>query len=220
MLRYYRSPKKRKNMFRLDNILEDWASAYRPLSNQKQRDAKHRTFFRISMIDGNSEFVRNFTTTPSPAMAYATHIDAELAQQNPKAITYRHVIYFMVKQAEGGRSKTIATDEDAATEARFETDEMVQDLLAVLKAIKGIAGGKTLPATVLNGLPVEIKDFIQQTADNPEYAQGLRGLQLDGARWGTLPVYLNGWQVCGLTIEQISPRLLCINPEKYIQDNS
>ena len=207
-------------MFRLDNILEDWATAYRPLSHQKQRDTKHRTFFRISMIDGNSEFVRNFTTTPSPAMAYATHIDAELAQQNPKAVSYRHVIYFMVKQAEGGRSKTIATDEDAATEARFEADEMVQDLLAVLKAIKGIVGGKTLPATVLDSLPVEIKDYIQQTATNPEYAQGLRGLQLDGAHWGTLPVYLNGWQICGLTIEQISPRLLCINPEKYIQNNS
>ena len=201
-------------MFRLDNILEDWATAYRPLSHQKQRDTKHRTFFRISMIDGNSEFVRNFTTTPSPAMAYATHIDAELAQQNPKAVSYRHVIYFMVKQAEGGRSKTIATDEDAATEARFEADEMVQDLLAYLFSLKSLAAGKTLTPEQQSRLSA-CSVSSNTIAANPETREGLRGLQLDGAHWGTLPVYLNGWQICGLTIEQISPRLLCINPEKY-----
>jgi hypothetical protein len=28
---------------------------------------------------------------------------------------------------------------------------------------------------------------------------------------------LNGWQICGLTIEQIAPRLLCVNAERYVQ---
>jgi hypothetical protein len=28
----------------------------------------------------------------------------------------------------------------------------------------------------------------------------------------------NGWQICGLTIEQTAPRLLCVNPERYVQD--
>jgi hypothetical protein len=47
--------------------------------------------------------------------------------------------------------------------------------------------------------------------------QGWRGLQLDEAHWGTLPTHFNGWQICGLTIEQLQPRLLCITPTKYIE---
>lgn len=223
-------------MFRLDNLLETWATLYRPLSHEKGRESKHRTFFRISMITENSEFVRNINTTPSPAMAYATHIDAEMAQQTTRAISYRHVIYFMVRQAPGGPSRNLATDEDSATEARFETDQMVQDLLAFLYALKALAGGKSpqrdaagiiaaalsggangadgangsnggdSEATVPSGSPLGL---------DRETKEGLRGLQLDGAHWGTLPVTGPGWQICGLTIEQLDPRQLCIVPERY-----
>ena len=196
-------------MFRLDDILEHWAQIYSPLSHTPGQKSDHRTFFRVSMIDANSEFVRNFATTPSPAMAYATHIDAELAAQNPKAISYRHVIYFMVKQTAGTLSKTAATDELAATEARFQTDDLVQDLLAYLFLLKGMAGGKSPSAdaaTVLSGFPAEF--------DRPT-REGLRGLNLDQAHWGTLPMMLSGWHICGLTIEQTAPRDLCIVPSRY-----
>ena len=201
-------------MFRLDNILERWAELYRPLRHYA---ASRKTFFRISMIDAQSYFIRNYATQPSPCMAYATHIDADLAQQNPKAITYRHVIYFLVKQ-QNAQGKTDVTDEDAATEARFQTDEMVQDLLAVLWAIKGMAGGKSLPATVLGSSSAEVRAFLEETAADPQYREGFRGLKLDEAHWGTLPTMLNGWQLCGLTIEQTSPRLLCVNPERYASE--
>ena len=201
-------------MFRLDNILERWAELYRPL---RHNAASRKTFFRISMIDAQSYFVRNYNMMSGCAMAYATHIDAELAQQNPKAISYRHVIYFLAKQ-QNAQGKTDVTDEDAATEARFMTDDMVQDLLAVLWAMKGIIGGKSLPATMLSGSAAEIKNFIEQTASDPQYREGLRGLQLEGAHWGTLPAQISGWQLCGLTIEQVAPRLLCINQERYVNE--
>ena len=203
-------------MFRLDNILERWAELYKPLSHNAE---EHKTFFRISMIDAQSYFVRNYNMMDGVAMAYATHIDAELVQQNPKAVTYRHVIYFLSKQ-QNTHGRTDITDEDAATEARFLTDDMVQDLLAVLWAMKGVAGGKSLPSTVLGDSVAEIKDFIRQTATDAQYREGLRGLQLEQAHWGTLPAQISGWQLCGLTIEQTSPRLLCINPERYVKELS
>lgn len=199
-------------MFRLDNILERWAELYKPLSHNT---ATHKTFFRIGMIDMQSYFVRNYNMMDGVAMAYATHIDADLVQQNPKAVMYRHVIYFLSKQ-QNAQGKTDVTDEDAATEARFLTDDMVQDLLAVLWAMKGFLGGKSLPDSVLSGLPSEVVQFIQQTAADPQYREGLRGLQLEQAHWGTLPTQITGWQLCGLTIEQVSPRLLCINQERYV----
>ena len=208
-------------MFRLDHILERWAELYAPLShNSVSKDTPvgtRKTFFRIGMIDSQSYFVRNYNRMSGCAMAYATHVDAELAKQNPKAVSYRHVIYFLVKQ-QNAQGKTDATDEDAATEARFLTDDMVQDLLAVLWAMKGVVNGKSLPSSAVSGLPADVVQFIEQTARDPEYAEGLRGLQLEGAHWGTLPGVYNGWQLCGLTIEQVTPRLLCVNPSRYVKE--
>lgn len=200
-------------MFRLDNILERWAKIYTPL---KHDVVLHPSFFRIGMIDANSFFVRNFSKMDGCCMAYATHIDAELAQQNPKQISYRHVIYFMAKQQAGTLSKTQITDEDAATEARFKTDAMVQDLLAVLFMLKSLTNGKSLPPDTADALPQDVKDFLIHTASDAQYHEGLRGLQLEQAHWGTLPTALNGWQLCGLTIEQLTPRNLCINGQRYV----
>lgn len=200
-------------MFRLDNILERWASLYRPLHHDA---VQHPSFFRIGMIDGQSYFVRNFSKMGGCCMAYATHIDAELAQQNPKLISYRHVIYFMVKQEAGNLSKTQLTDELGATEARFRTDQMVQDLLAVLFMLKSLCGGKSIPPDTAAALPQDMQQFLRHISADAQYHEGLRGLQLDSAHWGTLPAALNGWQLCGLTIEQLTPRQLCINAERYV----
>ena len=201
-------------MFRFDNLLERWAELYTPDKNKKE----HPAFFRISMIDANSYFVRNFATCPPTCIAYATHVDAEMNKQNPKQLSYRHVVYFLKKQPAGTLSKTQITDEEGATEARFATDDMVQDLIAVLSAMKGMVGGKSLPADVTAALPADMLAFLRDTAADPDYREGLRGLHLDEAHWGTLPTMLNGWQICGLTIEQTVPRLLCVNPERYVTE--
>lgn len=206
-------------MFRLDNILERWAEIYTPISHNGQSSTVNgrKSFFRIGMIDANSYFVRNFPTCPSSCMAYATHVDAEINKQNPKQISYRHVIYFLQKQPAGTLSKTQITDELGATEARFSTDDMVQDLIAVLKTMQGCANGKSVPANLLKEEYKEIREFIEHTAADPQYREGLRGLHIDEAHWGTLPTMLNGWQICGLTLEQTAPRLLCVNQERYIK---
>jgi hypothetical protein len=200
-------------MFRLDNLLERWAELYTPLSHTKDG---RKSFFRIGMIDANSYFVRNFNTCPPSCMAYATHVDAEINKQNPKQLSYRHVVYFLQKQPAGTLSKTQITDEEGATEARFSTDDMAQDLIALLSAMKGMVGGKSLPSSVLGSSAAEIKTFIEDTAADPQYREGLRGLHIDEAHWGTLPTMLNGWQICGLTLEQTAPRLLCVNQERYV----
>ena len=191
-------------MFRLDNLLEEWAAIYKPLRHDRAEKSTRRTFFRISMIDAQSYFVRNFPTQPSPAMAYATHVDAEM-ERNPKFISYRHVIYFLCKQ-ENAPQKTDVTDELAAAEARYNTDSMVQDLLVFLDQMQTAANnGKDSLTIAGNSFPI--------TSD---IRQGLRGLKLNEAHWGTLPMMFNGWQICGLTIEQTAPCLLCVNQEKYI----
>ena len=201
-------------MFRLDNILERWAELYTPDKDKKE----HPAFFRISMIDANSYFVRNYNMLGGACVAHATHVDAEINRQNPKQINYRHAVYFLVKQPVGTVDKTRITDELGATEARFSTDDMAQDLISVLNAMKGLIGGKSLPEDLLKPEAAEIRAFIEQTASDPEYIQGLRGLHTEDASWGTLPPMFNGWQICGMTLEQTVPRLLCVNPERYVKE--
>ena len=200
-------------MFRLDNILERWAELYTPDKDKKE----HPAFFRLSMIDANSYFVRNYNMLGGACVAHATHVNAEVNKQNPKQINYRHAVYFLVKQ-QNAQGKTDATDEDAATEARFLTDDMAQDLLAVLNAMKGVVNGKSLPEELLKPEAAEIRAFIERTARDPEYAKGFRGLHTEEALWGTLPPMFNGWQICGMTLEQTAPRLLCVNPERYVNE--
>ena len=227
-------------MFRLDILLERWAELYRPLSHNGVAttpvgsattpagsattpggfpSGSRKSFFRIGMIDAQSYFMRNFSSMAGACMAYATHVDAEINKQNPKALSYRHVIYFLIKQPAGTLATNQVTDEIGPTEARFQTDDMVQDLLAVLFAMKSVANGKNLPSISREGHGggSEVRAFIEDTASDPAYREGLRGLLLEEAHWGTLPPVLNGWQICGLTIEQIVPRLLCVNAERYVQ---
>ena len=227
-------------MFRLDILLERWAELYRPLSHNGVAttpvgsattpagsattpggfpSGSRKSFFRIGMIDAQSYFMRNFSSMAGACMAYATHVDAEINKQNPKALSYRHVIYFLIKQPAGTLATNQVTDEIGPTEARFQTDDMVQGLLAVRFAMKSVANGKNLPSISREGHGggSEISAFIEDTASDPAYREGLRGLLLEEAHWGTLPPVLNGWQICGLTIEQIVPRLLCVNAERYVQ---
>lgn len=191
-------------MFRLDNVLEQWATIYRPLKHDPAAKSIRRTFFRISMIDAQSYFVRNFNTQPSPCMAYATHVDAEM-EKTSKFINYRHVVYFLVKQ-QNAAGKTDVTDEMAAAEARYDTDDMVQDLLAFLSQMQ----------TAANNGQMKLKVGEHTFPITKDERQGWRGLQINEAHWGTLPTHFNGWQICGLTIEQLQPRQLCITPTKYI----
>ena len=195
-------------MFRLDNVLEKWAEVYEPLKHNPIADAKHKTFFRIGMIDAQSYFVRNHNTQPSPCMAFATHVNAE-TEKNSKFITYRHVIYFLVKQ-DNAPQKTDVTDELAATDARYDTDDLMQDLIAFLEKMQSAASNG------LNGLTIKGQSgehFFPITKDE---RQGWRGLRLDALAWGTMPPMITGWQLCGLTIEQLQPRNICIHENKYI----
>jgi len=191
-------------MFRLDNVLEKWAEVYEPLKHDPAAKAKHKTFFRVAMIDGQSYFIRNYNTQPSPCMAFATHVNAE-TEQNPKFTTYRHFIYFFVKQV-NDPEKNDVTDELAATDARYDTDTLVQDLLAFLGAMQQAANsGQTVLTVKGHSFPI--------TKDE---RQAWRGMKLNAVSWSTSPPLITGWQWCGLTLEQSVPRLLCVNEERYI----
>lgn len=195
-------------MFRLDNLLEQWAVRYKPLNHDPMADAKRKAFYRIDTINNNNEFVQSHNIAHSPCMAYSTLIDASLARGNSKFISYRHSIYFLVKQAAPkSNAKTTINDAIEATEAKYDADVLVQDLLSFLFALKEhIQKNETSTDSVVGQIASTL------TSDE---RKAFAGLRLDGAEWGTMPVRYNGWWVCGLEIEQLVPRNLCIVEERY-----
>lgn len=183
--------------FRLDNILEDWASLYKPLSHSKGKNSKDRRFFRVKNVTTDNEWLRNVNTIKSPCMLFSVLIDAQ-ANGMDKKVNYLYNVYFAAKAASRGLAKNAKQDDDCATDQQTEMDEMAQDLIAYLHELqtKGVC-------------PISGKTF-----DAPTF-QSLRGLQLDKVEWASIPVKYNEWHLLGVSIEGISPRLLCVNKEKY-----
>lgn len=187
-------------MFRLDNTLERWATAYKAIAHDPAANSKHRTFFRMSSVDDNSFFARNYATQPSPSMGYVTHVDGEM-DRTMKSASYRHVIFFFIKSDQ----KNLDPVEMKATDARYYGDELVQAVLAFLDRMQSAANNGKQEVKVRN-------TTFYITADE---RQGWRGLQLDSANWATIPSKYDGWQIMGLAINQMVPRQLCIIDENY-----
>ena len=186
-------------MFRLDNLLEHWATIYKPLSHDPSAnaDSKRKTFYRIDRLGSDNTFSRNFNTAPSPCMAFPTAIDAKMGN-NAKQIVYHHGFYFMVKQSSAITGKLNHSADLDAADCKAELNDLAQDLLAWLYDLRKKA---TDPAT--------LKNFTQ------EERIAIQGLDLENAEWWTVPEQYNGWWVLGIEFDRTESRILCIKPEQY-----
>lgn len=209
-------------MMRIDKILEQWATIYKPLSHSSDKNDKHKTFYRIDAITAENEFVRNINTAVSPCMAFSTLIDAQATNKDIKAVSYLYTIYFMSKQQSGGVGRNFKSDDDSAFDCKVDLDEMAQDLFAFLSELRKAACNNQAVFAIKTPSASDIADSINDETDkNPIFAitsdirQGLRGMDLSSVRWGTLPMLKNGWWVLSFQFEVMEPRQLCIVESRY-----
>lgn len=208
-------------MVRLDNLFEKWAAAYQPIGHVIGGDNKQKAFYRASTLNLESELVRNINTAKSPCMVFNTLVDAEALPNNDKVITYKHTIFFMLKQPSAGMKSTYKTDDEAACECKADLDDICQDFLAFLADIRSLAnsgnptyilglGSSSNMHQDITFVPEEnyitISDDIRST---------LRGIDLSSVAWASLPLFKNGWQVFGFQFIIKEPRRLCVNTAKY-----
>ena len=195
-------------MFRLDNILEQWAVIYEPTSHDPSASAKtpDKAFFRIDRFELQNEFARTFNLLKHPCVLYCTNVEAALAKNKPRAVDRAYNMYVCVKQR---ASANFETDDEGAALAKIDLDDMVLDMLAFLFALTDIVGGRT----VAKDMPQGVFDIAAAMTD--EEREGLRGLRLDDTEWWSAPRYKNGWWVMGVEMSGIDPRRLCVVPERY-----
>lgn len=177
-------------------ILESWAAMYAPISHDPEKGSKNKAFYKIRTINENSEFVRNQNMAKSPCMAYSVLIDAQASAN--KSVNYAHSIYFLARAKANSLAKNARQDDDMGESIQMELDEYAQDLLAYLGELKRTGR-----------CPISGRVF------NASEMAALRGTNLDKAEWGSIPVKYAEWNILGIQLEQIAPRVICINQEKY-----
>lgn len=208
-------------MMRIDKILEQWATVYKPLSHSSDKGDKHKSFYRIDAITAENEFVRNINTAVSPCMAFSTLIDAQATKEN-KAVSYLYTIYFMSKQTPGGVGRNFKSDDDSAFDCKVDLDEMAQDLFAFLSQLKKAADNGQQVFYIKSPTASDVADAVLDKTEGSiafnitkDIRQGLRGMDMSSVRWGTLPMLKNGWWVLSFQFEVMEPRQLCIVESKY-----
>ena len=181
-------------MFRLDEVLEHWATIYEPMQHDPGASARteDKAFFLTDRLTDENEFTRNFAKLKKPCVMYCTNIDVQPVKDNPKAVSRAYGFYLMAKQ----RSINYAQDEKEAANVKVDLDEMALDLRAWL--------------------------FEQQTKAEQDLTMpkdernGWRGLQVKQMAWWSAPRFKNGWWVLGVELEGIEPAPMCVNPAKYV----
>ena len=80
----------------ISNILEHWASIYKPLSHNPESDRlEDQSFFRIRYIDLENIFSRNANIVHSPCMLYSVLTTGELI--DAKTASVSHQVWFLAK---------------------------------------------------------------------------------------------------------------------------
>ena len=80
----------------ISNILEHWASIYKPLShNPESERLEDQSFFRIRYIDLENIFSRNANIVHSPCMLYSIITTGELV--DAKKVSVSHQVWFLAK---------------------------------------------------------------------------------------------------------------------------
>lgn len=183
---------------KLHEIIEEWAEKFKPINHQPT--VKNGTaFYLIDSLNTENGFVRNHNVCKSPCMAYSTVIDAELASAG-KAVDRQVVIYLLARQPASTQSlKSIArNDEETELDIKLMLDGYVQELLNYLAAIKRT--GKN---------PITEEQYDDETLREVKY------LQLDQAKWGSLPEKFESWWVVGMEMIQLVPRNTCVTTSSY-----
>ena len=183
-------------MFRLDEVLERWATIYKPMQHNPSAAAKveDKAFFLTDRLADENEFTRNFAKLKKPCVLYCSTIDAQLSKDNHKAVSYQYNFYLLAKQ----QGANYAQDDQGAANVKVDLNEMMLDLLAWL-------------------FEERAKAESDLTLSKDE-RNGWKGLRLEQTAWWSAPRFKNGWWIIGVEIEGIDPRKLCVNPEKYIDD--
>ena len=172
---------------RIDNLIEQWAIIYKPISHDPTRGSRNKRFFRFDNLDKAIDVTSQFTTFKTPVCGIVTQFDG---MSRGKLMEMEVVVFVFVKQSVP------------------RSDIQGAELAAV--------DAKMIGADICNDLWIWLSEQKKKAGNDPkgEY-YWLNGLDLDSIAIMSYPVMLNDWWPTTLEMKVKVPRRTCSDSSKY-----
>lgn len=186
----------------ISDVLEHWATIYKPLShNAESQKLEEQSFFRIRYIDLENIFQRNANIVHSPCMLLSVTSTGSLKSVRQAKVS--HQVWMLAKVKD--TAQTLGRfDGKRLEQVANELVENCEDLVAWIAEVKrtGIC-------------PVTGRSF----KDDAQVAAELAGIDADSISYGVVPdIYSGQWLVAGVNWDAIKPlyKFGCGGNGKYI----
>lgn len=186
----------------ISDILEHWATIYKPLSHNPESDRlEDQRFFRIRYIDLENIFTRNANVLHSPLMLQSVAITGNLVKKNAMEVSRQIWLLAKIKDTAQtlGRFDGLRIEQTAN-----ELMEHAEQLVSYLMELKRTGG--ICPITK------------QSYKSDPQLAMELSALDTDSIDCGIVPDLYQGWMVAGVSWHSLKPlyNFACGSNGKYI----
>lgn len=185
----------------ISNILEHWATIYKPLSHKPEGALFEQSFFRIRYIDLENIFSRNANIIHSPCMLQSVTSTGEL--KGTRQVEVSHQVWMLSKVKDS--AQTLGRFDGLKLEqAANDLVEYCEDLVSWLLEVK--CTGKC---------PITNRSF----ADDAQLLAELKAIDADSISYGVVPdLYSGQWLVAGIDWRSTKPlyRFGCNGNGKYI----
>ena len=187
----------------ISNILEYWATIYKPLShNPESGRLEDQSFFRVRYIDLENIFSRNANIVHSPCMLYSVLTTGELIDAKKASVSHQVWLLAKVKDTPQTLGRYNGLQIERVTQ---ELCGMAMDLCVYLTELKRSGGV----------CPITKRSF----KSDPQLAIELQALKVESIGWGIMPhIIQNNYLCCGVDWESIMPlyNFACSSNGKYI----
>lgn len=185
----------------ISNILEHWASIYKPLSHKTEGKLEEQSFFRIRYIDTENIFSRNANVIHSPCMLYSIITTGELI--DAKKVVVSHQVWFLAKVKD--TPQTLGRyDGNKAERTAIDLADYCKDLIVWLIEVKRTGR-----------CPVTQRNFAEDAAVMAE----LQSIDTSSMSFGLVgDIYVGQWLVMGMDWKSLQPlyNFACGSNGKYI----
>lgn len=187
----------------ISNVLEHWATIYKPLShNPTSKKLEEQSFFRIRYIDLENIFSRNANTVHSPCMLYSIINTGEFLSSNKMQVA--HQIWFLAK-----------IKDTPQTLGRYDGIQMEQASIQLMDYCKDLVSW-LIEVKRTGKCPITHRSY----ADEPVITSELQSIDVSSISCGMIADIYNGqWLVAGVDWKAIQPlyKFGCDSNGKYIE---
>ena len=185
----------------ISNILEHWATIYKPLSHKKEGKLEEQSFFRIRYIDLENIFSRNANIIHSPCMLYSVLTTGDFVDKRMMRVS--HQVWFLMKVKD--TPQTLGRyDGNKIEMAAEDLMECCKDMVSWMQEVKDHGE-----------CPITHRFF----ADEPLVMKEMESIDISSFSCGLIgELYSGQWLVAGVNWDSLQPlyRFGCNSNGKYI----